>query len=143
MARISDNDIVIALLSERTYKAASIKCGINVSHLRRKLADPKFQERLNREKQEVFNSSKTRLVSAANTAVELLHAILDDPMIAKLDKMPAIRLVMELSQNIQRDDLYDARLKQIEDRQQHPWEDAQVVLDASALRQLEAGDSHA
>jgi hypothetical protein len=95
---------ILALLEHATREKAAEAAGINPATLYRWQKDPEFQKALLEARREVYGQATGRLQQAANTAVDTLIGIMNDP--EARGRVQAAKCVLELSRkSLELDDL--------------------------------------
>jgi hypothetical protein len=85
---------LVALLSEGTVKAASLKCGTSETTLWRWLREPTFASRYRDARQQLMETTIARLQSASDVAVTTLIEISSDKAAAPTARIAAARAIL-------------------------------------------------
>jgi hypothetical protein len=95
---------ILALLQNATRETAAQAAGVDPATLYRWQKDPEFQKAHLEARREVFGQATGRLQQAANTAVDTLIGIMNDPQAR--GRVQAAKCVLELSRkSLELDDL--------------------------------------
>ena len=79
MTRISDDKIILALLSEPSITRAARVAGVSRETIHQRLRNPEFVEKLDREIEARYHEARVQGSNATVRAVEVLQYILNNP----------------------------------------------------------------
>lgn len=96
-AAAEDLELVAALLTTPTIRAAASAAGISESTLYRRLRDPEFRALTKEARYRAFSHALSRLQAATGAAVFALTQILDDPEAPANARVRAATTVLELA----------------------------------------------
>ena len=77
--KVTDEQILIALLSTDNQKAAAQKLKISQQTLSKRVNTPQFREKLNEHRREVYSQISGRVIKAGNSAIDTLTELLKSP----------------------------------------------------------------
>ena len=75
--KISDDDLLLALLTTESQTAAAKQLGCSKVTISRRIQDPQFKEKLNLYRRTLLDTVSNKLVQSTSKAVDVLIALLD------------------------------------------------------------------
>ena len=94
MAKVSDEVIIAALLSEATNKAAAEKVGITVRHLYQRTSDSRFQQKYRKALDSVLQDASDLIRRNVCKAVETAASIMENEEVAPQIRLNACELLL-------------------------------------------------
>src|SRR5262249_52838733 len=107
--------LLLALAGGMTLRAAAAQAGVNERTARRRMADPKFRDRLRRLQAEAVGQASARLTAVMDKAVGKLEALLDAKNEAIV--LGAVKVTLEQSVRLREINELEQRLAALEQAQ--------------------------
>ena len=78
MQKVTDEQILILLLSGKTQRQIASETGLSVTHVCRRINRPDFQSKMTVYRKQVVEDSLTQLTAHAQKSIQVLAELLDD-----------------------------------------------------------------
>lgn len=109
-----DDRIIAALLAGATYAQTAAAAGCSERTVRRRLDDPRFVERLDAERRDIFDKHTSRLLAALPIAVSTLLRVAQDRQAPATAQVQAARTIIDAGRTWHHDSVLAARLTALE-----------------------------
>ena len=94
--RISDEKMIIALITCKDITTASEKLGITRQAIYNRLQQPAFRQRLQNERQGKFQIANSKLTDKMSEAIETLSSVMNDTEIAPSTRIKSARTLLDI-----------------------------------------------
>lgn len=95
--RISDERMILAILSNKDILTASKTLGISVQSIYNRLRKPEFRQRLQQERQGKFEVANSKLTDSMGKAISVLVEILEDANVSAGVRIRASQILLDIT----------------------------------------------
>lgn len=116
--RISDEKMILAILSNKDLLTASKTLGISVQSIYNRLRKPEFRQRLQQERQGKFEVANSKLTDSMGKAISTLVEILEDASISAGVRIRASQILLDITLKVTEQTDIIQRLDSLEEQLQ-------------------------
>ena len=116
--RISDEKMILAILSNKDLLTASKTLGISVQSIYNRLRKPEFRQRLQQERQGKFEVANSKLTDRMGKAISTLVEILEDTNISAGVRIRASQILLDITLKVTEQTDIIQRLDSLEEQLQ-------------------------
>ena len=116
--RISDEKMILAILSNKDLLTASKTLGISVQSIYNRLRKPEFRQRLQQERQNKFEVANSKLTDSMGKAISTLVEILEDASISAGVRIRASQILLDITLKVTEQTDIIQRLDSLEEQLQ-------------------------
>lgn len=116
--RISDEKMILAILSNKDLLTASKTLGISVQSIYNRLRKPQFRQRLHQERQGKFEVANSKLTDSMGKAISTLVEILEDTNISAGVRIRASQILLDITLKVTEQTDIIQRLDSLEEQLQ-------------------------
>lgn len=116
--RISDEKMILAILSNKDLLTASKTLGISVQSIYNRLRKPEFRQRLQQERQGKFEVANSKLTDSMGKAISTLVEILEDTNISAGVRIRAAQILLDITLKVTEQTDIIQRLDSLEEQLQ-------------------------
>ena len=116
--RISDEKMILAILSNKDLLTASKTLGISVQSIYNRLRKPEFRQRLQQERQGKFEVANSKLTDSMGKAISTLVEILEDTNISAGVRIRASQILLDITLKVTEQTDIIQRLDSLEEQLQ-------------------------
>lgn len=95
--KISDEKMILAILSNKDLLTASKTLGISVQSIYNRLRKPEFRQRLQQERQGKFDVANSKLTDKMSAAIETLSDVMQDVNISARTRIRAAQILLDIT----------------------------------------------
>lgn len=106
--------LIEALFSAKSRRAAAVACNISSATLYRWMNDPKFQEALNRAESQVVKDATTKLISEFDHSIDTLIVLRKDGAPSDSVKLKSAVAILQIGREMHEAQLIEERLSTLE-----------------------------
>ena len=116
--RISDERMILAILSNKDILTASKTLGISVQSIYNRLRKPEFRQRLQQERQGKFEVANSKLTDSMGKAISVLVEILEDSNVSAGVRIRASQILLDITLKVTEQTDIIQRLDSLEEQLQ-------------------------
>ncbi len=116
--RISDEKMILAIMSNKDLLTASKTLGISVQSIYNRLRKPEFRQRLQQERQGKFEVANSKLTDSMGKAISTLVEILEDTNISAGVRIRAAQILLDITLKVTEQTDIIQRLDSLEEQLQ-------------------------
>ena len=116
--RISDEKMILAILSNKDLLTASKTLGISVQSIYNRLRKPEFRQKLRKEREDKFEVANSKLTDSMGKAISTLVEILEDTNISAGVRIRASQILLDITLKVTEQTDIIQRLDSLEEQLQ-------------------------
>ena len=116
--RISDEKMILAILSNKDLLTASKTLGISVQSIYNRLRKPEFRQKLRKEREDKFEVANSKLTDSMGKAISTLVEILEDASISAGVRIRASQILLDITLKVTEQTDIIQRLDSLEEQLQ-------------------------
>lgn len=116
--RVSDEKMILAILSNKDLLTASKTLGISVQSIYNRLRKPEFRQKLRKEREDKFEVANSKLTDSMGKAISTLVEILEDASISAGVRIRASQILLDITLKVTEQTDIIQRLDSLEEQLQ-------------------------
>lgn len=116
--RVSDEKMILAILSNKDLLTASKTLGISVQSIYNRLRKPEFRQKLRKEREDKFEVANSKLTDSMGKAISTLVEILEDTNISAGVRIRASQILLDITLKVTEQTDIIQRLDSLEEQLQ-------------------------